>query len=59
MDDAALCAKGDLLVVAFGNRCATMQFEGYARVREGECDLLTTGGLCGIVEVNTTVSPTP
>src|SRR5262252_4061320 len=41
---------GDLLAVVFGNRYATMQFEGYARARGDECDLLSMGGLCGIVE---------
>jgi hypothetical protein len=41
---------GDLLVVVFGNRYATNQFEGYARVNGDSCDLLSMGGLCGIVE---------
>ncbi len=41
---------GDLIAVAFGNRYATMQFEGYARVEDGECDLLSMGGVCGKVE---------
>ena len=42
--------EGDLLVVVFGNRYATKQFEGYAR-RDGQrSDLLSVGGLCGIVE---------
>jgi hypothetical protein len=42
--------EGDLLAVVFGNRYATKQFEAYAR-RDGErCDLLSVGGLCGIVE---------
>ncbi len=42
--------EGDLLAVVFGNRYATKQFEGYAR-REGErSDLLSVGGLCGMVE---------
>src|ERR1700716_3019829 len=40
---------GDLLAVAFGNRYATMQFEGYARVQDEQCDLLSMGGLCGLV----------
>jgi hypothetical protein len=41
---------GDLLAVVFGNRYATMQFEGYARTQGDACDLLSMGGLCGIVE---------
>ncbi len=42
--------EGDVLAVVFGNRYATLQFEGYAR-REGDhCDLLSMGGLCGLVE---------
>ena len=42
--------EGDLVVVVFGNRYATMQFEGYARRDEDRCDLLTMGGICGLVE---------
>jgi hypothetical protein len=42
--------EGDLLVVVFGNRYATMQFEAYARRDEDRCDLLTMGGICGLVE---------
>jgi hypothetical protein len=42
--------EGDLVGVVFGNRYATKQFEGYAR-RDGQrSDLLSIGGLCGIVE---------
>ncbi|HET6284121.1 MAG TPA: hypothetical protein VFH73_24400, partial [Polyangia bacterium] len=41
---------GDLLAVVFGNRYATMQFEGYARSNGEVCDLLSMGGLCGLVE---------
>jgi hypothetical protein len=41
---------GDLLAVVFGNRYATNQFEGYARANGDSCDLLSMGGLCGIVE---------
>ena len=41
--------EGDLLAVVFGNRYATEQFEGYARVDGDRCDLLSVGGLCGIV----------
>lgn len=42
--------EGDLLAVAFGNRYATKQFEGYARTDGDRCDLLSMGGLCGLVE---------
>jgi hypothetical protein len=42
--------EGDPLAVVFGNRYATMQFEGYARVDEDRCDLLSMGGVCGLVE---------
>jgi len=41
---------GDLLAVVFGNRYATMQFEGYARASGDACDLLSMGGVCGLVE---------
>jgi hypothetical protein len=41
---------GDLLAVVFGNRYATMQFEGYARANGAACDLLSMGGLCGLEE---------
>ena len=41
---------GDLIAVVFGNRYATMQFEGYARSNGNSCDLLSMGGLCGLVE---------
>ena len=42
--------EGDLVVVAFGNRYATLQFEAYARSEGDRCDLLSMGGLCGLVE---------
>lgn len=42
--------EGDLLAVVFGNRYATEQFEGYARTNGVACDLLSMGGLCGLVE---------
>lgn len=42
--------EGDLLAVVFGNRYATLQFEGYARANGESCDLLSMGGLCGLVE---------
>ena len=41
--------KGDLLAVVFGNRYATRQFEGYARADGEHCDLLSMGGMCGLV----------
>src|SRR5579871_3578977 len=40
----------DLLAVVFGNRYASLQFEGYARSNGDYCDLLSIGGLCGLVE---------
>jgi len=51
LNNGRRCAlhTGDLLAVAFGNRYATMQFEGYARVQDEHCDLLSMGGLCGLV----------
>jgi hypothetical protein len=42
--------EGDLLAVVFGNRYATLQFEGYAKSSGQSCDLLSMGGLCGLVE---------
>ena len=39
----------DLIAVVFGNRYATLQFEAYARSDHGRCDLLSVGGLCGLV----------
>src|SRR5882762_9070610 len=42
--------EGDLLAVVFGNRYATEQFEGYAGQNGDACDLLSMGGLCGLVE---------
>ncbi len=41
--------EGDLLAVTFGNRYATQQFEGYARSADEFCDLLSMGGVCGLV----------
>ena len=40
----------DLLAVVFGNRYATQQFEAYARADGDCCDLLSMGGMCGLVE---------
>jgi hypothetical protein len=41
--------EGDLLAVVCGNRYATNQFEGYTGVNGLSCDLLSMGGLCGLV----------
>ncbi len=41
--------EGDFLGVVFGNRYATLQFEGYAKSNGDSCDLLSMGGLCGLV----------
>ncbi len=41
--------KGHLVAAVFGNRYATQQFEGYARIDGDHCDLLSMGGLCGLV----------
>lgn len=41
--------EGDLLAVVFGNRYATLQFEGYVGSNGDSCDLLSMGGLCGLV----------
>src|SRR5437016_467200 len=48
--DGRLCHlhEQDRLALAFGNRYATMQFEGYARVNGNACDLLSMGGVCGL-----------
>jgi hypothetical protein len=41
---------GDRIVGAFGNRYATDQYEGYIPRRPSrQCDLLSVGGVCGIV----------
>jgi hypothetical protein len=51
--------EGDVIGVVFGNRYATLQFEGYAR-RDGEhCDLLSMGGICGLVESKHARVPDP
>ena len=41
--------ENDRLAVVFGNRYASMQFEGYARANGDACDLLSMGGVCGLV----------
>lgn len=41
---------GDRILVAFGDRYATDQFEGYVPEEPVEtCDLLSMGGVCGVV----------
>ena len=51
--------KGDLIAVVFGNRYATLQFEGYARSDGDRCDLLSVGGLCGLVRSKHESIPEP
>src|SRR5262245_1114291 len=46
---ASTLHERDLLLAVFGNRYATEQFEGYARTDGDYCDLLSMGGVCGIV----------
>ena len=50
---------GDLIAVVFGNRYATLQFEGYARSEGDRCDLLSVGGLCGVVASKHDTVPEP
>ena len=47
---AATLHEGDLLAVVFGNRYATEQFEGYSQADGDACDLLSMGGVCGMVK---------
>lgn len=47
---AATLHVGDTLAVVFGNRYATEQFEGYAQADGDACDLLSMGGVCGMVK---------
>ncbi len=51
--------EGDRLAVVFGNRYATEQFEGYARCHGDLCDLLSMGGLCGLVQSKHAAIPEP
>jgi hypothetical protein len=46
---AATLHEGDLLAVVYGNRYASHQFEGHAAANGIFCDLLSMGGLCGLV----------
>lgn len=41
--------EGDVIAVVFGNRYATEQFEAYVGTDGDRCDLLSMGGLCGLV----------
>src|SRR5262249_25181018 len=41
--------EGDRLAAVFGNRYATMQFEGYVGCNGDACDMLSMGGVCGRV----------
>jgi hypothetical protein len=50
---------GDLLAVTFGNRYASEQFEGYARSEDVCCDLLSMGGVCGLVKTKHAAVPEP
>jgi hypothetical protein len=50
---------GDLIAGVFGNRYATLQFEGYARSNGDRCDLLSAGGLCGLVASKHDAMPEP
>lgn len=50
---------GDFIAVVFGNRYATLQFEGYARCDGDRCDLLSVGGLCGLVASKHDTVPDP
>src|SRR5262245_6649542 len=51
---AATLHEGDLLAVVFGNRYATERFEGYAQADGDACDLLSMGGVCGMVKTKHT-----
>jgi hypothetical protein len=51
--------KGELVAVVFGNRYATLQFEGYARSQGDRCHLLSMGGLCGLVASRHEAVPEP
>jgi hypothetical protein len=51
--------EGDPLAVVFGNHCPTGQCKGYARLKGNECDLLSVGGLCGLMESKYNYMPEP
>jgi hypothetical protein len=52
LNDGRRCSlhEGDVIAAVFGNRYATLQFEGLAQRNGDACDLLSMGGLCGIVQ---------
>ncbi len=52
LEDGRRCSlhEGDIIAAVFGNRYATLQFEGLAQRNGDSCDLLSMGGLCGIVQ---------
>jgi len=50
---------GDLIAGVFGNRYATLQFEGYARSNGDHCDPLSAGRLCGPVASKHDTVPEP
>lgn len=52
LNDGRRCTlhEGDIIAAVFGNRYATLQFEGLAQKNGGACDLLSMGGLCGLVQ---------
>jgi hypothetical protein len=51
--------EGDVIGVVFGNRYATLQFEGYAGHDAERCDLLSMGGLCGLIKSKHARVPDP
>jgi hypothetical protein len=51
--------EGDLVAVVYGNRYATHQFEGHAAANGIFCDLLSMGGLCGLVQSKHATVPEP
>jgi len=56
---ASTLHERDLLLAVFGNRYATEQFEGYARADGNFCDLLSMGGVCGMVASRHASVPEP
>ena len=56
---AATLHEADMLAVVFGNRYATEQFEGYAQTDGDACDLLSMGGVCGMVKSKHADIPQP
>lgn len=52
LTDGRRCSlhEGDVIAAVYGNRYATLQFEGYAQRNGSYCDLLSMAGLCGVVK---------